>query len=160
MWHRTAASATSGTSPKLEAGGSGDGMAIDSDGRLYVTTAPGVQVISPEGKYLGVIPAPRAVISAAFSGPDKKVLYVVGSGALGPDGKEYQTPPGVRNNGKTIYSIPMLARGFKAGSSSVPDIYSCAGEPIIRARRSRFCLRWERCRRGRHLRKSRRPASA
>jgi gluconolactonase len=98
---------------KLEAGGAGDGMAIDAAGRLYVTSPPGVQVFSPEGKYLGVIPTPRAVISAAFSGPDKRTLYVVGSGALGPDGTEFKTPEGVRNNAKTIYRVPMLAQGFK-----------------------------------------------
>jgi len=98
---------------KLEAGGTGDGMAIDAAGRLYVTSAPGVQVLSAEGKYLGLIPTPRNVISAAFSGPEKKTLYVVGTGALGPDGKEFRTPPGVRNNAKTIYKIPMLAEGFR-----------------------------------------------
>jgi gluconolactonase len=97
---------------KLE-GGNGDGMAIDSVGRLYVTSAPGVQVFSPEGKYLGTIPAPRNVISVAFSGPDKKTLYAVGGGALDPGGKEFTTPPGVRNNAKTIYKIPMLAQGYK-----------------------------------------------
>ena len=98
---------------KLEAGGNGDGMAIDAAGRLYVTSGPGVQVLSPEGKYLGVIPTPRSVISAAFSGPGKKTLYVVGAGALGPDGREFRTPEGVRNNAKTIYRIAMLAQGFK-----------------------------------------------
>ncbi len=98
---------------KLEGGGNGDGMAIDSAGRLYVSSEPGVQVFSPEGKYLGLIPTPRAVISAAFSGPDKKTLYVVGSGGLAPDGKEFTPPPGVRNNAKTIYKITMLAQGFK-----------------------------------------------
>jgi gluconolactonase len=98
---------------KLEAGGVGDGMSIDSTGRIYVTSAPGVQIFSPDGKYLGVIPAPRAVISMAFSGPNKKTLYVVGSGALGPDGKEFETPKGVRNNAKTIYKIDLLAQGFK-----------------------------------------------
>jgi gluconolactonase len=97
---------------KLEAGGAGDGMAIDADGRIYVTSGPGVQVLSPEGKYLGLIPTPRSAISAAFSGPGKKTLYVVGSGALGPDGKEFQTPAGVRNNAKTIYRIAMTAEGF------------------------------------------------
>ena len=99
---------------KLEAGGAGDGMTIDAAGRLYVTSGPGVQVFSPQGKYLGLIPTPRGVISAAFSGPDKKTLYVVGGGAMGPDGKEFQTPEGVRNNAKTIFKIPMLAQGFKA----------------------------------------------
>jgi gluconolactonase len=96
----------------LEAGGNGDGMAIDAAGRLYVTTAPGVQVFDLSGKYLGLIPTPRNVISVAFSGPDKRTLYVVGSGALGPDGKEFVTSDGVRNNAKTIYRIPMLAQGF------------------------------------------------
>jgi gluconolactonase len=97
---------------KLE-GGNGDGMAIDAAGRLYVTSAPGVQVFSPDGRHLGTIPAPRNVISVAFSGPDKKTLYVVGGGALGRDGKEFTTPQGVRNNAKTIYKIPMLAEGYK-----------------------------------------------
>ena len=96
----------------LEAGGSGDGMTIDSFGRLYVTTAPGVQVFDDGGRYLGLIPTPRNVISVAFSGPNKKTLYVVGSGALGPDGREFTTPEGVRNNAKTIYRIPMIAQGF------------------------------------------------
>src|SRR4029450_9875577 len=70
----------------LEAGGNGDGMGIDDARRLYVTSAPGVQVFDSAGKYLGVIPTPRSVISVAFSGPRKQTLYVVGSGALGPDG--------------------------------------------------------------------------
>jgi gluconolactonase len=98
---------------KLEGAGGGDGMAIDAAGRLYVTAqAGGVQVFSPEGKHLGTIPTPRNAISVAFAGRDKKTLYVVGSGALGPDGKEFITPEGVRNNAKTIYKIPMLAQGY------------------------------------------------
>jgi gluconolactonase len=99
---------------KLEAGGNGDGMAIDSAGRLYVTSEPGIQVFRADGGYLGLIPTPRAVISVAFSGPHKKTLYVVGSGALGPDGREFAPPQGVRNNSKTIYKISMLAQGFKS----------------------------------------------
>ena len=97
----------------LEAGGNGDGMAIDDEGRLYVTSAPGVQVLSAEGKYLGLIPTPRPAISVAFSGAGKQTLYIVGSGALGPDGQEFKTPDGVRNNAKTIYRLPMFAAGFR-----------------------------------------------
>jgi gluconolactonase len=60
---------------KLEGGGNGDGMAIDSEGRLYVTTGdPGIQVIGPDGKFLGVIPLPRSASSVAFSGPGKRIL--------------------------------------------------------------------------------------
>jgi gluconolactonase len=98
---------------KLEGGGSGDGMAIDAAGRLYVTSQPGVQVFAADGKYLGLIPTPRPSISAAFAGPDKRTLYIVGSGAVDASGKEMTTAPGVRNNAKTIFRIPMLAQGFK-----------------------------------------------
>ncbi len=97
----------------LEGGGSGDGMAVDAAGRLYVTSGPGVQVFGPEGKYRGLIPTPRAVISVAFSGPGKKTMYVVGSGALDADGKEHTVPSGVRNNAKSIFAIPMQAQGFE-----------------------------------------------
>jgi gluconolactonase len=97
---------------KLEAGGNGDGLAVDAAGRLYVTSAPGVQVFASDGRYLGLIPTPRAVISAAFAGADKKTLYVVGSGAQDAQGKEIITPPGVRNNAKSIFKLPMIAQGF------------------------------------------------
>lgn len=96
----------------LQAGGNGDGMAIDEAGRLYVTSAPGVQVFSADGAYLGLIPTPRPVISVAFAGPAKRTLYIVGSGALGPDGREFKTPDGVRNNAKTIYRLATIAAGF------------------------------------------------
>jgi gluconolactonase len=94
-------------------GGNGDGMAIDSEGRLYVTAGTaGIQVFSPQGNYLGTIPLPRSASSVAFGGPGKKILYGKGSGMTGPDGKEYRTPPGVRNNAKAIYKIDMIAHGF------------------------------------------------
>ena len=81
---------------------------------VYVSAgAAGIQVFNSEGKYLGTIPLPRDVASIAFSGPDKKTLYAQGRGALGPDGKEFKTPEGVRNNAKTIYKIQMIAQGFK-----------------------------------------------
>ena len=97
----------------LQGGGNGDGVCIDSEGRLYVSAGDtGIQVFSPEGKYLGAIPLPRSASSVAFSGPNKKVLYAKGAGMAGPDGKEYRTPAGVRNNAKAIYKIDMIAQGF------------------------------------------------
>ena len=101
------------TFAKLEGGGTGDGLAIDKDGRLYVTSQPGVQVFDVNGKYLGLIATPRPVISVAFAGPGKRTLYVVGSGALGPDGQEFRTPEGVRNNAKTIYKLRTQTEGFR-----------------------------------------------
>ncbi len=63
---------------RLEGGGfGGDGSTFDSEGRLYVTSNGGVNVIGTDGKNLGLIPTPRDVISVAFSGPDRKTLYAV-----------------------------------------------------------------------------------
>src|SRR5439155_13467622 len=73
---------------KLEGGGGGDGSTIDAAGRIYVTTNPGVQVISPEGKYLGIIPTPRGVITTAFGGKDKKTLFVLARGAKDANGAD------------------------------------------------------------------------
>lgn len=97
----------------LDGDNGGDGMAIDSAGRLYVTAAAGIHVLSPEGKHIGLIPTPRRPITLAFSGADKKTLYVPQLGAVGPDGKPWTTPEGVRNTAMTIYKIQMLAEGFK-----------------------------------------------
>jgi gluconolactonase len=62
-----------------------DGLAIDSEGRLYVAshsrTLNGVQVYSPQGQYLGIIPVSRFMNNLAFAGPDKKTLYIVAGGA-------------------------------------------------------------------------------
>ena len=91
---------------RLEGGGNGDGSTIDSAGRIYVTTNPGVQVIGPDGKYLGIIPTPRGVISAAFGGADKKTLFVLARGARDASGNQVA-------NAAQVYSIQMIAQGYK-----------------------------------------------
>jgi len=53
-----------------------DGMALDREDRLYVTTVAGVQVFDAAGKYLGTIKVPRQPANAGFAGPDKRVLYI------------------------------------------------------------------------------------
>lgn len=95
---------------RLEGGGNGDGMTIDSEGRLYISTNAGVQVLSPDGKYLGLIPTPRGVISVCFAGHDKKDLYVVGEGSKDSTGQE------VSGRSRTVYRLPMLARGYEGRS--------------------------------------------
>jgi len=90
-----------------------DGMAIDAQGRLYVTGNLGVHVFSEQGQHLGMMPTPRRPITLAFSGADKKTLYVPMMGAVGPDGKAWATPEGVRNTAMTVYKIQMTAEGFK-----------------------------------------------
>jgi gluconolactonase len=59
-----------------------DGMALDSEGRLYVATASGVQVIDPAGNYLGTIRIPAVARNLAFGEPDRHVLYLTALEAL------------------------------------------------------------------------------
>lgn len=91
--------------------GSGDGLAVDSEGRLYVTSASGVQILDKTGRYLGLIPTPRSVISVAFAGADKKTLYVVGSGADDASGQPIREGP--QQTAATIYKLPTIAQGLK-----------------------------------------------
>jgi sugar lactone lactonase YvrE len=79
-------------------GGGGDGSTIDSTGRIYVSTNPGVEVIGTDGKVLGLIPTPRDIISLAFGGPDKTLYAVSRDGAPNQD---------------WIIAIPMIAQGYK-----------------------------------------------
>jgi gluconolactonase len=95
----------------LEAGGPGDGTAVDAEGRLYVTSNAGIQVIDKTGKYLGLIPTPRGVISVAFGGPGKKTLFVVGSGAEDAGGQPIREGP--QQTAATVYKLPMIAEGVK-----------------------------------------------
>jgi gluconolactonase len=92
---------------QLQGGGIGDGMTIDSKGHLYISTGPGIQIIGADGKYLGLIPTPRDVISVCFGGLDKKSLYVVGEGSKDASGQE--TP----GRSRTIYRLSMLVSGYK-----------------------------------------------
>ena len=51
---------------KLEAGGNGDGVAIDAAGRIYVASPPGPQVFRPDGNYLGHISTPGRAPASVF----------------------------------------------------------------------------------------------
>ncbi|MBI2808615.1 MAG: SMP-30/gluconolactonase/LRE family protein [Planctomycetes bacterium] len=87
-------------------GRGGDGMRLDVKGNLWVAAGisvkrgpgetldnpPGVYVISPKGKLLGVIPIPENLITnLAFGGPQRKTLYVTA--------------------GKTVYRFSTLVSG-------------------------------------------------
>ena len=72
-----------------------DGMTVDNDDRLYVATGGGVEVFSPQGEPLGIIPVrcpPADCQNIAFSGPNKQTLYIGGAGSL--------------------YKVDMIARGL------------------------------------------------
>lgn len=92
-----------------QGGFGGDGMAVDSEGRLYVTAGAGIYVFDKAGKELGVIPTPRAAITLAFAGPDRKTLYAGMMGAVTPEGAAWATPQGVRNVAMTVYKLKTLA---------------------------------------------------
>jgi gluconolactonase len=96
----------------LQGDNGGDGMAIDAEGRLYVTAGMGVHVLAASGEHLGLIPTPRRAITAAFAGPGKRYLYVPQIGAIGPDGQPYSTPEGIRNIAMTLYRIELDTPGF------------------------------------------------
>jgi gluconolactonase len=99
------------TFTKLPPGSYGDGMAIDSRGRIYVSSNPGVQIFDKTGKHLGVIPTPRGMISVVFAGSRKKTLYIIGSGADDPNGRPIREGP--QHTAATIYKLPMIAQGPK-----------------------------------------------
>jgi enterochelin esterase family protein len=56
----------------------GDGMTIDAAGRLYVTTALGLQIFDPTGNFLGAVPKPGngPLVSAGFGGKELDQLHV------------------------------------------------------------------------------------
>jgi gluconolactonase len=87
---------------KLRGGQGGDGSAIDTEGRLYVSTGASVDVFSPKGEFLGSIPGPRGLHGTAFGGRDKKTLFgIVFYGDWGT--------PSARNR---VIAIPTLAQGY------------------------------------------------
>jgi gluconolactonase len=53
-----------------------DGMALDSMGRVYVSSAAGIQVIDPQGRHLGIIRLPAVARNLAFGGPRRQTLYL------------------------------------------------------------------------------------
>jgi gluconolactonase len=58
-----------------------DGIKVDDAGRVYSSSASGVQVFDPDGALLGEIRVPRAV-NFTFGGPDRNVLYITADDAV------------------------------------------------------------------------------
>src|SRR5579862_721320 len=90
---------------KLQEKTFGDGSTIDADGRMYVSTGPGVQVIGSDGTWLGLIPTPRPIISVSFGGPGRQTLFILARGAQDSTGQQIA-------NAAQVYSIQMVAHGF------------------------------------------------
>jgi gluconolactonase len=60
----------------------GDGMAIDREGRVFVTSAFGIHVFDSGGRHVGTFSGPRRAANLAFGGPDKRTLYVTAEEGL------------------------------------------------------------------------------
>ena len=59
-----------------------DGLAVDSEGRIYSAGPVGIEVFSTRGEYLGTIPVSKRPQNLAFAGPGKRTLYIAGQGAI------------------------------------------------------------------------------
>ena len=64
--------------PDATSRSSADGMAMGSEGRLYVTTRVGLQICDQPGRVVGIIgkPHPGSLSNVVFAGPELKTLYV------------------------------------------------------------------------------------
>ena len=58
-----------------------DGVKVDADGRIYVSSLSGIQVFEPEGRLIGEISLPGAV-NFTFGGHDRNVLFITADTAI------------------------------------------------------------------------------
>lgn len=58
-----------------------DGLKTDAAGRVFASSGAGVDVFSPEGDRLGLIPLPGAV-NFTFGGPEDDLLYITADSAI------------------------------------------------------------------------------
>ena len=61
--------------PSNKENSGGDGLSIDVQGNLYLTTDLGVQVVSSQGKLLGIVSFPEQPANCSFGGPERKILF-------------------------------------------------------------------------------------
>ncbi|HTW93409.1 MAG TPA: SMP-30/gluconolactonase/LRE family protein, partial [Tepidisphaeraceae bacterium] len=53
-----------------------DGMRVDADGRLYVSSRAGIQVCDQAGRVIAIIPTPNGRVSnLSFGGRSNDILY-------------------------------------------------------------------------------------
>jgi gluconolactonase len=73
-----------------------DGIKVDQPGNLYVSGPGGLWIISPEGKHLGTVIAPKHPHNMAWGGADGKTLYMTAQG--------------------TLYRMPLKISGIRPGN--------------------------------------------
>ncbi|MCA9064715.1 MAG: SMP-30/gluconolactonase/LRE family protein [Planctomycetaceae bacterium] len=62
--------------------GGGDGLTIDTNGNLYITTALGLQIFGSDGTALGILPFPEQPANVTFGGPGRHTLFVTARTSL------------------------------------------------------------------------------
>ncbi|MBX3125856.1 MAG: SMP-30/gluconolactonase/LRE family protein [Polyangiaceae bacterium] len=67
---------TSNPAKFTDTSASADGMAVDVQGYLYVTTTAGVEVYAPDGSLHDTLSVPEIPANCAFGGADGKTLFV------------------------------------------------------------------------------------
>ena len=71
---------------KLEAPGGGasaaDGIRCDTDGNLWCGARPGVQIVAPDGKAIGIIRLPENCANISFGGTKRNRLFMAASQSL------------------------------------------------------------------------------
>lgn len=53
-----------------------DGLTLDEDGNIYVTTSAGVAVFAPDGSSWGTISVPMIPANCGFGGADRRTLFI------------------------------------------------------------------------------------
>ena len=111
----------------LPQGAGGDGIAIDNEGRLYVSSGPGVQVIDKTGKWLGVIPSPRGIIHPpGLAVPTERRS----SSPAAARGMRTAKPirQGPQNTAATVYKLTRVLAARREGPRKVTATLSFAGK--------------------------------
>jgi gluconolactonase len=59
-----------------------DGLRVDSDGRVWTSTAEGVHCYDPDGTLIGKILIPEIVANVTFGGAKRNRLFICGTTSL------------------------------------------------------------------------------
>ncbi len=71
----------------------GDGLTVDTNGRLYITSRLGIQVVSATGKFVRLFEFPEKPANVTFGGPKRQTLYVTAR--------------------TSVYTLPVAATGHR-----------------------------------------------
>lgn len=77
-----------------------DGMTVDREGRLYITSVDGVSILDANGKWIGAIEVPEQPANCTFGGDDWSTLFITARTSL--------------------YAIPTQTRGWHIHLEGAP----------------------------------------